>query len=209
MSNEITVDDLQKRLQEIYAAVEEVAANPLLKPQWVTAPIIIGGQEVGVSGNWDIQKSGAKLTVFAYSAIDAIAVFYATMMGYGNTHGISEDEVNRVTDFEPLRLIRNLHNTRKHPEMRGGNSEKAVELRDLEVGLNMGPRAMSFDMTPGRAKGLTDTGGAVLTIEGSIVNVNSNKVVGSFSEVVAQSLARWEEFLGGHKYFRSRPGVPS
>lgn len=198
-SHPVQFGELQTRLQDIYAAVEENSAVPLQAPQLVTTPVIIDGRQVGIKQNWDIELSDGKFRISAYSAIDAIAVFYASMKSYAKANGISEDEVDQVTEYEPLKLIRNLHNVRKHPEMRNGASEKNLGLRDLQRGMKLGPRPMEIDMTPSpRNRGVIDTGGALLTIEASIVNVDSGEIVASLGQTISQSLSRWEEFLRRH-----------
>jgi hypothetical protein len=138
-ANPVDIGQLQKKLQQIYAAVENAAADPLQKPQFVVKPVIVDGRQVGVTGDWDIDMSEARLTNFANSAIDTIAVFYNAMVLYGEAHGIPQDEINQVTDCDSLRLIRDLHNSRKHPEMRVGGSGKSLELSNLRRGLKLGP----------------------------------------------------------------------
>jgi hypothetical protein len=192
--------ELQKRLEQICAAVEDASFVPLQKPQWVTTPIIIGGVQVGISGKWDFEMSEARFTNFAFSAIDTIAVFYNAMVLYGEAHGIPLDEINQVTDYEPLELIRDLHNSRKHPEMRTSRSGKSLGLRELKRGLKLGHGPIEFDLTPWKQnQGLIDTGGAMLTIEGEIFETETGQGIASFGETITQGLARWEEFLSRHK----------
>jgi hypothetical protein len=188
--------DLQKRLQQIYAAVEDAAAVTLQAPQWVSKPVIIDGRQVGITGSWDIEMTEARLTNVAYSAIDTISVFCNSMLFYGKSHGIPEDQINQVTEYKPLKLIRDLHNSRKHPEMKASGSGKSLELRELRRGLKSGPKPIEIDFTPwGKNDGLIDTGGAVLTIEGDIVETNTGKGIASLGETIAQGVAKWEEFL--------------
>jgi hypothetical protein len=195
----VDMAELQKRLEQIYAAVDDAASMPLEKHQFVVEPIIMGGRQVGIKGDWDIDMSEARLTNLAYSAIDTIAVFYNSMVVYGKAHGISLDEINAVTDCDPLIIIRNLHNSRKHPEMLASGSSKALELRELRRELKLGPGPIEIDFTPWKpVGGITDTGGAMLMIEGDIVEAASGQGIASFGETITQGLAKWEEFLHRH-----------
>jgi hypothetical protein len=191
-------DELSKRLDNIYAAVEGTSADDMDKIKAELQEPAPGEHKPPLVLDIQGEMSDSQIRNAAMTAIRELALFYTYCIPWATQRGISKDEVDKVTaNCVALRIARDLDNNEKHPGSKNNTSLVNPILTDIRRVMLLDlskPGFLFFD--PYTAK--VESKSVQRVIHGAINNSQTGAYVMDLKTMLEQGTRAWEDFLRTH-----------
>lgn len=195
----MTNDELQARLQRIYAALDAILENDIGKAQ----PIVRSDERIIVfSQDFRGGLSDAEMENIAHSFIHNLANLRDHIWRWMIKNGRDPKQINTFISANlPVAIIQDLSNNDKHgyPPRNGGFSGKSPKLvnvcriMQLSTGTEPGSSVV-VTFTPFSEQRVVGSGSATLIITGEVLDARGN-VIGDLHVIQNDALKAWEGLL--------------
>jgi hypothetical protein len=195
----MTNDELQVRLQRIYAAVDAVIETNIRKAK----PVVRSDENISIFfQDFRGGLSDAEMENMAYSFIHNLANLRDHIRNWMKKNGRNPNQIDTfISTTLPVAIIQDLSNNDKHgypPRNLGfsGKSPKLVNVNrimQLNTGTEPGSSVL-VTFTPSCKQRVSGSGSATLVITGDILDIRGN-VIGNLHIIQNDALNAWEGFL--------------
>ncbi|MFZ4729504.1 MAG: hypothetical protein ACOYMQ_12730 [Pseudanabaena sp.] len=194
-----TTDDLNQRLDRIYAAIEAVKESDLSK---IPPKIVTGEGFLAISQDFRGSLSDADLSNSAHTLIHNIANLPDHLKRWAAKNSVDKSKIDALfASNTALQIIKDLSNNDKHgyPPRNGGNSGKAPQV--VEIGrmmqLSTGSEENSFVgfmITPDGQQHVSGSGSATVIVTGNVVD-SEGVSIGDLYDIKLDAIDVLEKFM--------------